>query len=740
MAYINVNSNVTFSITEQNPPEKVKFKMVPALEVFTNFQHHEARKTMHNKHIQQLTLILLIATSLILPLSQPKPALAATAIVSVTPTSGPIGTNVTLIANITTTDGPFNVTFGTTLVASGTATGIVVNTTFTVPETIADTYTITLTDTTTAEQATANFLVTTTYAIGVEYPTGFQPPQQLQEGDNASMRINITGGNRNTTYPLNITVNTPQTNLNYSIIANVTTSTLGTGNTTLIFPQDFLSANTSLVGLYTVTMDSTLANTNFTIGLTNSTEYHRTDTVDVKALYTPFENVTLLIQGKNVNVQENLTASDTGIVNYTNPILLATAALGGYMVNITSATNATHKSPPDVQNFTVPGYAINITVKNLADIPLPSTNITIFENSVRVENATGTSASETGLVQLNLESGNYTGTAYFKNMLDRIIGQQSFTITSSNETHLINFTCNITSAKIFVTNLDNIPLPDIGIQLLSENQTLSITFTLSTNISGIAVAFYLLPHENYVFNASRYAMAFLVNSTIQDLPLQDFFDENITLPRYTLHVTVTGGLGQPIQGAAVRVSEISGGFINEADSTADGTVDVTGDFGKYLTEVYIQGIKLNETTANLNETAVNITITLDLYGLDITVQVIDYFGQPISGATVTLQRDSWQETKQTGSDGKASFTNAFGGDIDITVVLPGQSQPYSITGVTVLPSTSISPIKVEKYVLLAGTLVDTVQLIAVILVVLAVVVVLVLELLLRRRRASAKKE
>jgi hypothetical protein len=57
-----------------------------------------------------------------------------------------------------------------------------------------------------------------------------------------------------------------------------------------------------------------------------------------------------------------------------------------------------------------------------------------------------------------------------------------------------------------------------------------------------------------------------------------------------------------------------------------------------------------------------------------------------------------------------------------------------------LPSTSISPIKVEKYVLLAGTLVDTVQLIAVILVVLAVVVVLVLELLLRRRRASAKKE
>jgi hypothetical protein len=263
---------------------------------------------------------------------------------------------------------------------------------------------------------------------------------------------------------------------------------------------------------------------------------------------------------------------------------------------------------------------------------------------------------------------------------------------------------------------------------------------LSTNISGIAVAFYLLPHENYVFNASRYDMLFLINSTIQDLPLQAFFDENITLPRYTVHVIVTGGLGQPIQGATVKATEISGGFINEADTSTDGTVDVTGDFGKYLTEVYIEGIKLNDTTANLNETAVNVTIALDLYGLDITVQVVDYFGQPISGATVTLQRDSWQETMQTGADGKVLFTNTFGGDIDTTVVLPGQSEPYSITGVTVLPSTPISPIRVEKYVFLAGSLVDTVQLIAVILVVVIVIVVLALELLLRRRRLRAKKE
>jgi len=688
----------------------------------------------------QLALIVLVATSLLLPISLLPRVAAPTALISVSPSTGTVGTKVVLIGNISTTNGQFNVTFDTILVATGTAAEISVNVTFAVPEAPVGSHTISLADVTTGEKGETTFFVTTSYTLNIKYPADFQPTQQLQEGDTAPMAINITGGDQSATYPMNVTVHTPHTNETYSIIASLSTSLLGTGNISIVYPQDFSpNAATGIVGQYMVQLNSTLATTNFTIGLTNSTEYHRIDTVYIQALYAPDENVNLTITGKSVNIQETLIASVTGLVNYTNPTLLSTAAIGSYMVNITSIENITQKSPPDVQNFTVPGYAINITVKNLAGIPLPSTNVTVLENGVRVEDATGISASETGLVQLMLESGNYTGIAYFKNMVDRIIGQNWINITDLNQTHTQDFTCNITSAKITIKNQDGIPIPDIGLQLLSENQTLSITFTLTTNISGIAVAFYLLPHENYVFNASRYDMLFLVNTTIQDLPLQAFFDENITLPRFTLHIVVIGALGQPVQGAAVKVSEVSGGFINEADTSSEGTVDVTGDFGKYLTEVYIQGIKLNETTASLNETAVNITIVLDLYGLDITIQVVDYFGQPISGATVTVQRGSWQETVQTGPDGKALFINAFGGDIDVVVILPGQSQPYSITGFTVLPSTSIPPIRAEKYVLLAGSLVDTIQLIAIVLIVVMVVIILAVEVF-RRRRVIGKKE
>jgi hypothetical protein len=114
-----------------------------------------------------------------------------------------------------------------------------------------------------------------------------QEPKQLQEGDSIPVFVNMTGGEPSMTYVANITVQTPA-NLLYVKMLNVTTSTTGSGNITAGYPGDFSAdANTHIIGDYSIFFNTTLGAETFFVGLTNSTEYHRTQAVDIKAIYRP---------------------------------------------------------------------------------------------------------------------------------------------------------------------------------------------------------------------------------------------------------------------------------------------------------------------------------------------------------------------------------------------------------------------------------------------------------------------
>jgi hypothetical protein len=659
-------------------------------------------------------------------------AKAEVKIISLSATSGYVGANVTLTANITTSDGQYKILFDETELLSGNAIGTSVSTSIIIPPAPAGSHNITIVDVASGENATATFEVLTEYLLEIT-PLPL-PTQQRQEGDSAEILVNITGGKSNEPYVANITVQTP-THASYTKLLDIPTSELGSANKTIKYPEDFLSdspnANTNFTGEYKVFFNATLATASFTIGLTDSTEYHRFQTVDIKASgYQPEENVTLTITGENLYYQVSLNATDEGLIHYINWSVPSDARIGTYMVNITSTSGPTVKNPPDIQNFTVPGFDVNITALNLAEEPVPQVTIQIFENESSVVNAT---SGSDGLASVKLEIGNYTANANFR---DKKVGEGWINVTESYLS--FNITCDLTNLRVLVLAVVDgreFFVPEVGLNLSPEN--LTSTPNLNTNVTGLAVFHNLLPNENYTLNASRYDMQF--NTTTLYGLLQNgnpvaWFNLNITCPTRTLQVNVTNpnANDQPISNALVKIQELMGGIYFENTTTADGTVVFNSPLGKYIVGVYVSGIKLNETVVNLNDTFVNLPISCKFYGLNILIQVVDYFGQPIPNVNVTLSLDGLQRWNLAKSDGIAEFSDAIGGNLTVAVYLPGQSQPYMVSPLYVGGSKTIQ-IKIERYTMLAGLLVETSHLVTSIIIVVSVIVILSLEVYRRRR-------
>jgi hypothetical protein len=85
----------------------------------------------------------------------------------------------------------------------------------------------------------------------------------------------------------------------------------------------------------------------------------------------------------------------------------------------------------------------------------------------------------------------------------------------------------------------------------------------------------------------------------------------------------------------------------------------------------------------------------------------------------------------------AEFSNLIGGDLQVAVYLPGQTQ-ICVAKNYYIDYQATAQIKIEKYVSLAGLLVETGQLATIIIIVATVVMILSLEIY-RRRSSAAKK-
>ncbi|MGA3191548.1 MAG: hypothetical protein ABSD73_03430 [Candidatus Bathyarchaeia archaeon] len=647
-------------------------------------------------------------------------------ILGVNPNTGNVGTLVAVTANVTTANGNYDVYFDQDLRASGTANASSVSATFIVPQTTAGDHNVTVIDVATHDNATATFTVTTSYSLVI--PAMAKP---LQENDSIPISINITGGESGKTYVANVTVQAP-TNVSYVNMLNVGTSTLGNGTAIANYPSDFSAgANTSFVGNYAVSFNTTMGNQTFSVGLTNSTQYHRTQTVNIKAAYEPNENVNVTIAGNNIYNSVNLT-DPSGLINY-DWLVPANASIGNYTVNVFSLSGHTVKNPPDTQNFTVPGFAVNVTARNLAEEPVPNVNINALENGNVADNET---TSATGLATLNLEVGNYTCEAYAQN---ENVGELKIEV---NDTASLNLVCNLTDLNVqvvYVVNGTEIGIPDAGVSLNPGG------YSVTTLINGTAIIRSLLPDLQYDLNVTRYGTLFNETSISQLLVNKTavaWYNVTVSLPTLTLQVNATKSGGQPFNNTLVRVQELSGEPLFDTQYTdANGSATFNLPLGRYYVMVVDKsGITLNETTVDVFQNQSTL-VQCDFYGLTLSVKVVDYFGQGIGNVNVKLLREGepTMSAPSTQGDGTATFNNVIGGTLEVALYIGDSAQPIVTQGLTVQNSTTIQ-VRIDKYIVLGGLLVETSEFATVLVIVLAIVFILALEVYRFRRLKTEKSE
>jgi hypothetical protein len=654
---------------------------------------------------------------------------------SISPSAGNVGTNVTVTANLTTPNGGYNVTFDGVIQAVGNATENNVTASFSVPEATFGSHPVAVVDVNTGENVTGVFTVSTAYSMNVTVP---QTPKQLQEGDSVPISIGVTGGNPNSTVAT-ISVQTPAqalVNTSYTEPLNISTSDVGSGKITLTYPGNFSGLDTAYVGNYTVSIisfSSTVATSTFFVGLTNSTEYHRMQAVNIKAVFAQNENVTLAVAGNGIYDSVNLTADSAGVIDYSNWTVPMNASVGTYSVNIVSAagqTVSTVKVPSDTQSFRVPGFAFNVTAKNLAGDLVPNVAVIAFEHDVSVGSQT---TSSSGLAAFVLEIGNYTLRGYSENVE---VGEGEFEV---NDTGAVDLIFNLTNLGIKVTSIVNgveIGIPEVGVLLTPEN------VTLYTDITGNVVSHSLLPNATYTLNASRYGTPFnltTITSLLIDQSPVPFFNVTIMCPSYALQVNVFKADGQPFGNAVVEAKELVGGIRYDGSTDSNGIVTFkNATFGRYDVEVHDStGKELNSTTVDLFQDK-NATVYCNLFGLNISVAVTDYFGQPFANTNVTLQGNGSEPiSKRTQANGMVTFDNLVGDRFIVSVYLSDQGSPTVVESLLVGGSTMV-PIRIGRYVLLAGLPVETSQLAIVVIIVLSLLLVLSLELYRRRRNKSEK--
>lgn len=657
---------------------------------------------------------------------------AETKITSVKPETkrGYVGDIITVEGTIETANQAYKISFKNStgyifFEKSGTATENNVTASFEIPHCPSGNYNITLQDLTTSASDTVVFTVETNYQFWLVKPS---TPKQLQEGDSIHMWFNVTGSEPNASYHANITVKNPASNVstiafNFNITAN------GHWNGSRSFPQDFpVGAHTNYTGTYVVNAtlkrgDQTVKTftDTFSIGLTNATEYARCQTVNIKASGYIMANVTVWvdISSNGITLFHNSVTNVGGVVqvNWTVPL---NATYGTYAVKIgNSSSLAKVKLIADTQNFTLIKalYACRIVVRNLDDEPVKD----VF---VRAYNSTGYVASQISLKNgsltfNNLEVTNYTFVAFWDiNERNSVIGKIS-NVTLCKPLNL-NMTCNLAHLKISVRDETERPLRFVEVNItynytilteplkLDSNTTKRKGWkTLETNVEGTAFLNNTFVNVNYTLNAQRYGYSFNVTY------LENFAQTrwiNITCPTYHLILNISDSQRNPFPRATVKLYEWSGGLLSTKNTGENGIATFDATFGRYIVKIVSDGFIVNQSIIDLVENPLEVDIYCKLYNLQVSIKVVDYFGQGIPNAKVIIHiGDAMFAELKTSSDGKAVFNSpVIGGDWQVDIYV-GSTSTSSQSKTIYVDKDATIEFKIEKYTMFAGFLLETSQ-------------------------------
>ena len=627
-------------------------------------------------------ITMILTTTLITSLVPKVTAAPTTAITLIDPPSGSVGTEVRVNGTIDTANGTYILRWDERLdVTTGNATEFDVYASFIVPQTsgmpdLGRDVLIELIDNKTRSIANATFRLYTEYCIKAVVPL---LPFQLQEGQETDIWVNVTGGVANTIYVANITVKDPANTTSWATVSLTNTTTTGYGDGKRRYPTDFSAgAHTNYTGTYHIAFNETLAIRNFTVGLTDRAEYVRrylekgietNGKVSIRASgYHENETVTV-----NITYHENKTAPGKPVKGYPKSVNASAggvvtdswripdnASLGIYMVALTNATSV--KPKVDIQNFTVIEITVYCQPQNRYDphpSPLPDVSIGVYDKEGYVGSGI---SNRTGWVNFLLDRGNYTFRAFWKRVpVGSLNGSTTGTTTGYFLQMKFYIKCELVHIKMVVSD-ESVPprrLPFINVTLISNRTTDSF----ETNYTG-TVSTNTFTNITYRIEARRYGHLFF-NQSIGNLtstPPQI----NITCPTYTLFIHASDSKERPIRNATVEVIEWSSGRIAGLGKTSEwGSVRLDCTFGRYKVRVYNAGqtIILNETVVEMTRNQFYLMLHCRTVNLDLSVKVVDYFGQPIPNAVVKIERENLEVLNlTTGPDGIASKNKLLGGD------------------------------------------------------------------------------
>lgn len=702
---------------------------------------------MHSRLNQ--TEVIIIAVTLIISIVSltliTHEVLAEVVIEQISPEEGYVGTEVTLNGQITTVNGSYEILFDGAEVQAGNATLTEVSAIFIVPSTTSGLHGIVLRDVTNAtESTTLNFTVKTNYIIDSLEP---ERPKQFQEGANVSLLAQISGGEPYRTSQLSINVENPAGTVSSSPIFLMQTDSSGFGESSMIYPSDFDSGNqtTYFAGVYEISLlaqNATLATGNFTIGLTDQTEYHRFQTVNIQAAnYTSMDNITITIIHNDQKLFEERSNASDGLVT-ADWSIPANASLGSYEVEIVK--EPLEKEVPDIQNFTVVSKTFTSEVQALNLDQEPVKGILIEANNL-TNNAVGSSfTNEDGIASINLEATNYTFTAYWSaSELPRAqVGETTWISLGQNLTgnQASKINCTLAQIKINVKDEDGNNVPGIGLRAnftytTRLKVTLNETLFKETDRTGYATFGNVLTNTSYSIEASRYDHSF--HSFETNLTSTSSFE--ITVPKYDLVIQTYARNGSLLQDAQVKVYEWgigSSGLIASGNTGNIGQIALTATFGKYTLEVHKFNTLINRTTVLLVNQPTDFEIHCKLYSLALNIIVVDFFGQGLTNINVTLEREEkFIAFSSTNAAGIADFGELIGGNYRVLAFV--DHRPLGITTFR-LEEAKTTTIRIAEVLSLGGILIETSH--AITLAFFLVILVVIIILFVYHRLKPASKE
>jgi len=656
--------------------------------------------------------------------------------------NGTVGKLMNLEGTIYTSYGPYKVIVGNTVVASGTSDGYLVDTNFTVPQLPGGGYNLILED---VSQGNLNSTGSTpeTFTILTSYSVS-PVSSYIQEGGTEVLNFGVTGGAAGTSYAAGVSVILPSPlNTNYSTTVKLgTPNQLGNANAQVTFPSSSFQPSstvnnaTDYAGSYTVYFNESegLAQGQFSVGFLDSTTYHRGQTVTVKAIgYQSGQTATLTVvsssTGAALSSSQSLTAASDGSITTTFSVP-SNAEIGKYNVTITT-TSGTPKLLRDSEIFSVPGYPIIITTVNLAGEVVPSIVVQAHDESAA---ASYNSTSQIdGTADFNLETGPYTLAAYWKNIE---VGQTNITVSGASS---FTLQCRLTDLVVSVQNENGTSLIFVNLDVTCKYGSSQIeNVSGQTGPSGTCVFNSTLTGAgaSYTIQASMYNQVFNAgNDTVSSLPAQAVCHVVIICPTEQLTINVVGYTNAPISGASLKLVELTNGLFYTTTTDSSGSAIAPVTFGMYKLQIYQNSILLNETTIDAFSKG-QYQIRCTLYGIQVLVSVVDYFGQPISNANVTVNGPSSERLSAvTPRDGTAAFNNIIGGNLQIVAFAPGAESNYQAVSLTVDKPTSVQ-IKMDGYIVLGPFLIPTSALLTIIIVLVAIILLVAIEVYRRRRHRA----